>query len=189
MAATGAASSSSAFASSGGWRRFVSTLSLLPVAITVNEMVGSFLLIDGRSMQPTLNPDNEGGPNDSRDLVLVAKWPIKVWRQYRKGDVVVLRSPVDSDTKVIKRLTGTEREWRIRRTGLRQEPVPEGFCWVTGDSPLYSEDSETYGPIPLALIEGRVTYILWPPNRMGPVPKRLPVAGRQPSRRVPPQEV
>lgn len=189
MAAAGTSSSSSAFATSGGWRRFVSTLSLLPVAITVNEMVGSFMFVDGRSMQPTLNPTNKGGPNDSRDLVLVAKWPIKVWRQYRKGDVVVLRSPVYPDTKVIKRLTGTEREWRTRRLGLRQEPIPEGFCWVTGDGgALYSEDSEMYGPIPLALIEGRVSYVLWPPSRMGPVPKRLPEATRQP-RREPPQEM
>lgn len=166
----------------------VSTLSLLPVTITLTEMVGSLMFVDGRSMQPTLNPESKGSRNDSRDLVLVAKWPIKVWRQYRKGDVVVIRSPVDPDTKVIKRLTGTEREWRTRRIGLRQEPVPEGFCWVTGDCPQYSEDSESYGPIPLALIEGRVSYILWPPSRMGPVPTRLPaVASRQP--REPPQEL
>lgn len=42
------------------------------------------------------------------------------------------------------------------RTGVRQEPIPEGFCWVTGDNPLFSEDSQLYGPVPLALIEGRV---------------------------------
>ncbi|KAM3575076.1 hypothetical protein VYU27_002991 [Nannochloropsis oceanica] len=155
-----------AWFSSGGWRRFVSTLGLLPVAITIHDMVGSIMLVDGSSMQPTLSRDSEGSPNDSRDLILVAKWPTKVWRQYRKGDMVVIRSPLDPNSKVITRLTGTEREWRTRREGFRREPIPEGFCWVTG-----SEDSETYGPIPLALIEGRVSYIVWPPSRMGPVPK------------------
>lgn len=58
--------------------------------------------------------------------------------------------------------------------GLRQEPIPEGFCWVTGDNPVYSEDSSLYGPVPLALIEGRVAYVLWPPGRVGPLPKGPP---------------
>ena len=30
-------------------------------------------------------------PGASRDLVFVWKWPVKVWRQFRKGDVMVLR--------------------------------------------------------------------------------------------------
>lgn len=134
-----------------------------------------------------------------------------------------IRSPTDPGTKVVKRLTGAEREWRTRRyvymhicvcmctygcmqllievslpyehahpittcpacsphpiitpppppppqpppnknansTGVRQEPIPEGFCWVTGDNPLFSEDSSLYGPIPLALIEGRVRGCVW----------------------------
>ena len=164
---------------SSTWRRLASTLGMLPVAVAINDLVGSVMFVDGRSMQPTLNPEHTGLPGASRDLVLVAKWPIKVWKQYRKGDVVVLNSPVEPGQKVIKRLTGTEREWRTRRMGVRQEPIPEGFAWVTGDSPLYSEDSTIYGPVPLALIEGRVSYVLWPPRRMGPVSKRIPVSREQ----------
>ncbi|EWM22040.1 Peptidase S24/S26A/S26B/S26C, beta-ribbon domain protein [Nannochloropsis gaditana] len=177
----------SAFASSGNVRRLLSTLSFLPVGVAVNELIGSFMFVDGRSMHPTLNPAYSGSYTSSRDLVFVAKWPIKVWRRYRKGDVVVLRSPVDPDVEVIRRLTGREREWRTRRVGMRQEPIPEGFCWVTGDNPLYSEDSETYGPVPLALIEGWVAYVVWPLNRVGPVPKRVIQAPH--AQRMPPQDL
>ncbi len=165
--------------STSTWRHLASTLGLLPVAVAFNDLVASVMFVDGRSMQPTLNPGHTGLPGASRDLVLVAKWPIKVWKQFIKGDVVVLHSPVDPGHKVIKRLTGTEREWRTRRMGVRQEPIPEGFVWLTGDNPLYSEDSTIYGPVPLALIEGRVSYMLWPPSRMGPVSKRVPVPTRE----------
>lgn len=32
------------------------------------------------------------------------------------------------------------------------------------------------GQIPIALIEGRVTYIVWPPERWGSVPSQPPAA-------------
>lgn len=35
-------------------------ISLIPVGIAFNELFGSFMFIDGRSMQPTLNPDHDG---------------------------------------------------------------------------------------------------------------------------------
>lgn len=67
---------------------------------------------------------------------------------------------------------------QTRRVGFRAEPIPEGFCWVSGDNPLFSEDSQLWGPLPLGLIEGKVPYIIWPLNRMGPVSsqQRSPVS-------------
>ncbi|VAH83584.1 hypothetical protein VPH35_054753 [Triticum aestivum] len=52
--------------------------------------------------------------------------------------------------------------------------VPEGHCWVEGDNPSQSKDSRTYGPVPLELLEGTVTHIIWPPHRMAAVPGRVP---------------
>ena len=41
--------------------------------------------------------------------------------------------------------------------------VPEGHCWITGDNLDWSRDSRLTGPVPLALIEGKVRAVLWPP--------------------------
>jgi len=34
--------------------------------------------------------------------------------------------------------------------------VPQGHCYVVGDNLKYSRDSRMFGPLPLALIKGRV---------------------------------
>ena len=34
--------------------------------------------------------------------------------------------------------------------------MPEGHCWLIGDNLPESRDSRTYGPLPLALIKGKV---------------------------------
>ena len=34
--------------------------------------------------------------------------------------------------------------------------VPEGHCWLAGDNLPDSRDSRDYGPLPLALIKGKV---------------------------------
>ena len=101
-----AGAAASATATKFNWGRLASTLSLVPVAIAVNDLVVSVSVVEDRGMEPTLMRD---------DVVLVAKWPIKVWRDYNKGDVVLLKSPQGdhTSTTVVKRLTGTEREWRV----------------------------------------------------------------------------
>ncbi|KIW21164.1 signal peptidase I [Exophiala spinifera] len=36
--------------------------------------------------------------------------------------------------------------------------VPEGHVWVAGDNLAYSRDSRFYGPLPMALIQGKCLY-------------------------------
>lgn len=36
--------------------------------------------------------------------------------------------------------------------------VPKGHCWVLGDNLHASRDSRLYGPLPMALIDGKVIY-------------------------------
>lgn len=73
---------------------------------------------------------------------------------------------------------------------IYSSPFPldaEGFAWLDGDNPLLSEDSSIWGPVPLALIEGRITFIVWPFSRTGslrsfPPPTSSPSGSRrQPS--------
>ncbi|CAM9526924.1 unnamed protein product, partial [Phaeothamnion confervicola] len=40
--------------------------------------------------------------------------------------------------------------------------VPPGHVWLEGDNPDNSTDSRSYGPVPLAMIRGRVWARLWP---------------------------
>ncbi|GFH17204.1 mitochondrial inner membrane protease subunit [Haematococcus lacustris] len=36
--------------------------------------------------------------------------------------------------------------------------VPVGHVWIQGDNLLHSLDSRVYGPVPAALLRGRVLY-------------------------------
>ena len=49
-----------------------------------------------------------------------------------------------------------------KQDDYRAEPlmvqVPEGHVWVAGDNLPYSRDSRFYGPVPMALITGKLLY-------------------------------
>jgi inner membrane protease subunit 1 len=44
--------------------------------------------------------------------------------------------------------------------------VPKGHIWVSGDNAADSRDSRMYGPVPMALIHGRLFARVWPPSAM-----------------------
>lgn len=45
--------------------------------------------------------------------------------------------------------------------------VPRGHVWVEGDCKHMSYDSRHFGPVPLALVCGRVMVRVWPPSQVG----------------------
>jgi len=47
--------------------------------------------------------------------------------------------------------------------------IPEGHGWLEGDAPFNSEDSNHFGPVPLALIDSKLTCVLWPLDRAGTI--------------------
>ncbi|MCL2647378.1 MAG: signal peptidase I [Phycisphaerales bacterium] len=106
-----------------------------------------------------------------------------------RGDVVVFHNPNNRSQANIKRviaLPGDTVEISSGRILVNNAPpsslastttrpadlprltVPPGHCFALGDNPNLSEDSHvsedsrTYGPIPLADLIGRVTYIYYP---------------------------
>lgn len=119
--------------------------------------------VEGQSMQPSLRPG---------ELVIVLPaWGI------RRGDVVVVRDPRHPERETVKRVLGLPGE--LVELGDRQlvvdgvarpEPwlpdsaaagaggwrVPPGHVVVLGDNRGHSTDSRTYGPVPRALVVGRV---------------------------------
>lgn len=127
-------------------------------------------------MQPTLNPDSS---MLTKDWVLLNRYAALAAQQgykdsFRPGDVVALKSPTDPSSLLIKRLVA------LPKTLVRTLPphpestvrVPPGHCWIEGDERFHTRDSNTFGPVPLGLIESKVEYIVWPPCRWGRVAKR-----------------
>jgi len=124
-------------------------------------------------MQPTLNPDENGR---RRDMVLVRRGHgVRIDR----GDLVTFWSPADPDRLVIKRVVAFPGDEIVSRydnaivqKGVKKtvEPdtawtVPPGHIWVEGDNAHRSVDSNAYGPIPFALVDGKVLRIIWPWRR------------------------
>lgn len=56
--------------------------------------------------------------------------------------------------------------------------IPEGHCWVEGDNLPDSRDSREYGPVPLALVKGKVIAKVWPLGEMKWIPNGLVAASR-----------
>lgn len=150
--------------------------------------------VSGPSMTPYLNEDWDQ-MHTGKDIVLVSMWPWgRVWpwerqRRLERGMVVTFRyehltkrarrhaeiltwmsrSPANSKHIAIKRVVGlpgdriTTREPCMKPTQI----VPFNHVWVEGDAedPRRSLDSNTYGPVSISLLTGRVVAVLGPRMR------------------------
>eukprot|EP01025_Chloroclados_australasicus_P050294 TRINITY_DN5764_c0_g1_i3.p2 TRINITY_DN5764_c0_g1~~TRINITY_DN5764_c0_g1_i3.p2 ORF type:complete len:182 (+),score=5.48 TRINITY_DN5764_c0_g1_i3:56-547(+) len=139
-------------------------LSWAPLGILLNSKVLSVAQVQGESMEPTLQ---------NGDLVLFDKFAI--WLCMRGADwhvllgqLVYFRSPEDANRRLIKRMIGISGDIVMESNQLMGHRISQGHCWVEGDNYKRSLDSRTrFGAIPLALLEGRPFFILWPINRFG----------------------
>ena len=107
--------------------------------------------------------------NNKGDVVLVEHLSRRFYK-LKPGDVVISACPYEPHKLVCKRLLALEGEVAPNNT-----KVPKGHVWVQGDSYGNSTDSRHYGPIPYALLRGKVFYKIWPPRDAGPIkdaPKR-----------------
>ncbi|PCH41273.1 LexA/Signal peptidase [Wolfiporia cocos MD-104 SS10] len=162
----------------------LSTLIWLPTAITFTQYFYTVKSIKGRSMQPTLNPDY----SPWRDIVVFDRFAIHTRRQCDRGDVVALHSPTDSKL-IVKRIVALEGDTvkTLPPYPDAEVRIPPGYIWVEGDEPFHSEDSNKFGPVPLALIDSKLSFIIWPLARYGPLRKPMapdPRASRDPAWRL-----
>ncbi|CAG8598674.1 10588_t:CDS:2 [Ambispora gerdemannii] len=84
------------------------------------------------------------------------------------GDVVVCVSPTTPGRSVCKRILGMPGDYICvdpTERNRRYLTVPRGHVWLQGDNMSNSTDSRSYGPVPYALIRGRVFAKLWPELR------------------------
>ncbi|CAD6209558.1 unnamed protein product [Miscanthus lutarioriparius] len=107
------------------------------------------------------------------DFVLAEKRCIERYK-FSHGDVILFKCPSNHKQLFVKRLIGLPGEWIQIPGSLKLTKIPEGHCWVEGDNSARSWDSRAFGPIPLGLVQGRVTHIIWPPSRTGRVERKIP---------------
>jgi len=167
------------------WRRLGAGLwdfgKTLIVAFVLAQLimvsVAQAFQVEQYSMEPTLLP---------HDRVLVDKFLYRL-REMHRGDVVVLKYPLNQSRNYIKRIialpgdTLEVKEGKVYVNGsLRTEPylngtpqgsygpfkVPPDSVFVMGDNRNNSEDSRAFGPVKKDLVVGQAILIYWPPNRI-----------------------
>jgi nickel-type superoxide dismutase maturation protease len=117
----------------------VGSLVVLAGAILFVRFRPRRVVVEGRSMEPTLAPG---------DRLLVVGTP-----RVRPGDVVAVRDPRQGGRVLVKRVGAV----------LGDEVV------LRGDNEAASTDSREFGPVPAGAVLGRVVRCYAPPWRAGPV--------------------
>ncbi|KAJ5111525.1 hypothetical protein N7532_002060 [Penicillium argentinense] len=165
---------------------------LVPISLFFSEHVMQVMWVRGQSMTPYLNEDYHQD-HTKGDMVLVSMMPHRIWpwerqRRLERGMVVTFRkvpfhglaelghslifassSPANSSHIAIKRIVGlpgdriTTREPCLKQTQI----VPFNHVWLEGDAqdPQCTLDSNTYGPVSISLLSGRVFAVLGPRMR------------------------
>lgn len=123
-------------------------MAAMTAAAATVVMVGVFTLrrvrVEGRSMQPALEPDD-------RLVVVGRRIGLPPWPPI--GSVVALSDPRRPERLLVKRVVAVDRV--------------AGTVDVRGDAPAASTDSRTFGPVPRRALVGRAVYRYGPPGRTG----------------------
>ena len=162
----------SALARAASSARFLAFIALF-YAVFFNLSV-----VRGNSMAP--------GIHDG-DRILIEPWSY-MFGGVERGDVVVLRYPLDPQVDYIKRVIGLPGDLVTLAGGhvwvngeLLEEPyiaepddesylstrVKPGQYFVLGDNRPRSSDSREFGQVPAEYVRGRVDLRLWPLDRLG----------------------
>ncbi|MFN0243791.1 MAG: signal peptidase I [Planctomycetota bacterium] len=148
------------------------------VALFAYAALFNFSVVRGSSMSP--------GIKDG-DRILVDHWSY-MFQDVHRGDIVVLRYPLDPSLDYIKRVIGLPGETvRIEhgrvsvdgrwidepyvdeidpRTAIVMRIESDSY-FVLGDNRAHSSDSREFGLVPRENLRGKVDLRVWPPERMG----------------------
>jgi len=133
------------------------------VGYSFSNVFGYPAQIDGKSMDPALNDQNE--------WVFVNLWAYRK-EPIQRGGIVTFVSHRDPANHVIKRVIGLEGDIVYNEKYEKSKApvkIPSGHLWVEGDNFNVSRDSIKYGPINVGLVFGKATHILWPYGRWGSI--------------------
>jgi len=155
-------------------------LRLVAAGLVLYVLAFNLSVVRGSSMAP--------GIHDG-DRILVDQLSY-LFQDVERGDVVVLRYPLDPEVDYIKRVVGLPGDLVVMAGGelwvngarleesyvaeadpythLCEEVAPEHY-FVLGDNRRHSSDSREFGQVHRSLLRGKVDVRLWPPSRMGRV--------------------
>jgi len=91
---------------------------------------------------------------------------------FKRGDLVVAISPLDSNRMICKRVIGLPGDVICADPSGDFVPsskhvyIPKGHLWLQGDNFAQSRDSRTYGPVPIGLVKGKIIARIWPSPRL-----------------------
>ena len=160
-----------------GWEFLKTLIVAFVLAQLIMVSVAQAFQVEQYSMEPTLLP---------RDRVLVDKLTYR-FREPHRGDIVVLKYPLNHQRNYIKRivaLPGDRVEIRnghlyINNSSVQEvyingqpsgdygpEAVPDGSYFVLRDNRNNSEDSRAFGFLNRSQVVGQAVLIYWPPQRM-----------------------
>jgi signal peptidase I len=171
----------------GMGRRFVRLLrdvleTFLPallIALLINVFVGQATRVEGQSMEPNLHTNQR----------LVVEKVSYRFHGPQRFDIVVLRLPSQGEELLIKRVIGLPGETVEIKNGhvyVNDQQLDEVFTaeetrpgryarvtvpplnvYVLGDNRNRSNDSRSFGPVPIENIVGRAWLSYWPPQNLG----------------------
>ncbi len=151
------------------------------IALLINVFVGQATRVEGQSMEPNLHTNQR---------LVVEKLSYR-FHGPQRFDVVVLKVASQADELLIKRVVGLPGETveiqdgRVYINGVPlEEPflvtdtrpgrhgrvvVPPLHVYVLGDNRNHSNDSRSFGPVPIDNVVGRAWISYWPLEDLGPI--------------------
>ena len=149
------------------------------IALLINVFVGQATRVEGQSMEPSLHTDQR----------LVVEKLSYHFRGPQRFEIVVLKLPSQGDELLIKRVIGLPGETIEIHDGqvyVNGESLQESFVqgdtfpgraesvivpplhvYVLGDNRNHSNDSRSFGPVPIENIVGRAWISYWPLEQVG----------------------
>ncbi len=148
------------------------------IAVLINLFLAQATRVYGQSMEPSLHTDQR----------LVVEKLSYNFHEPCRGDIVILQVPQAGSGLLIKRvigLPGEKMEIKGGRVYINEQPqeepylssqsqrdmraivVPPEHVFVLGDNRNFSNDSRSFGPVPLDNILGRAWFSYWPLDQIG----------------------
>ncbi|MDO8520611.1 MAG: signal peptidase I [bacterium] len=163
------------------------------IIIPIRTFIAQPFVVSGNSMYPTFHNGE----------YLIVNELAKYVGKYERGDVVILRYPVDPSKYFIKRVVGLPGEVVAIKNGVVSITNPENTTttilsepyvknpkednssrtlsgdeyFVMGDNRAQSSDSRVWGPVPKRLMDGKALVRLFPFNNIALYPGGLAAFG------------
>jgi signal peptidase I len=149
------------------------------IALVINLFLAQATQVLGQSMEPNLH---------SAQRVVVEKVTYRFFHGPRRGDIVVIDLP-EQPEMLIKRVVGLPGEtlevrngqvylegeqldepWAVKpgsRHSYGPQVIPPLHVFVLGDNRGASNDSRSFGPVPIEHVVGQAWFSYWPMEYVG----------------------